>query len=42
MSDIEKAKKLLEEQIGILPGKPLTISKDEVWKEFAKELIDLA
>ena len=41
MSDTEKARKLLEEQIGSLPGKPLEISKDEVWKDFAKQLIDL-
>lgn len=41
MSDTEKARKLLKEQIGMLPGKPKKISKDEVWKDFDKQLIDL-
>jgi len=42
MSDTEKALKLLDEQIGGLQGKPAKVSKEEVWSEFAKELIDLA
>jgi len=38
MSDTEKALKLLEQQTGSLKGGPKEISKEEIWKEFTKEL----
>lgn len=35
------AKKLLHEQIGCIKGKKPEISKDEIWEEIGKQLIDL-
>lgn len=36
----EKSKEKLRSQIGMIPGAPTEISKDEIWKEFIKEKED--
>ncbi len=33
----EGARLLLRAQTGSLPGKPVEVSKDEIWKEFTEE-----
>jgi Arc/MetJ-type ribon-helix-helix transcriptional regulator len=33
----EGARLLLRAQTGSLPGKPVEVSKDEIWEEFKKE-----
>jgi len=35
----EGARFLLRAQIGSLPGKPIEISKDKMWKEFEEEKV---
>jgi hypothetical protein len=44
MSDtgIEKARTALAKQVGSLKGSPREVSKEEIWREFMRELIDLA
>lgn len=38
MSDTDKARKLLDQQVGSLKGLPKKISKDEVWADFLKQI----
>ena len=33
----DAARLLLRSQIGVVPGRPLEVSKDEVWDELVKE-----
>ncbi len=44
MSDkaIERARELLAKQVGSLKGSPAKVSKEEIWREFMRELVDLA
>ena len=34
----DAARMLLRSQIGVVPGKPLEVSKDEIWDELVKEI----
>jgi Arc/MetJ-type ribon-helix-helix transcriptional regulator len=34
----EAARLLLRSQIGMIPGRPLEVSKDEIWDELIKEI----
>jgi len=34
----DAARLLLRSQVGVIPGKPLAVSKDEVWEELIKDI----
>ena len=34
----DAARLLLRSQIGVVPGRPLEVSKDEIWDELVKEI----
>lgn len=40
-SGIEKARRALAKQVGSLRGSPREVSKDEIWRELMRELVDL-
>jgi len=38
---VEIAHDMLKAHTGMIPGEPLKISKEEIWAELSKQLIDL-